>query len=200
MADGGPRRQVRGIRRIELILDTAEALFAEVGYDATTTNAIAAAAAISPGSLYQFFPNKLAIAEALTARYVAGLDDVYGRILAASPGGAQVPALIDQLVEALVTFNAASPGARALMAGAEVSPDLVTVVAPLHAAMCDRAEDIVGATAPTLTAGQRKRTADVCIHVVRALMPAIVAAPPAERADAATELKRVLVGYLSTPR
>ncbi|WP_207943797.1 helix-turn-helix domain-containing protein, partial [Actinomadura sp. KC345] len=36
---------------------------------AATTNRIAAAAGISPGSLYQFFPNKEAIAEALADRF-----------------------------------------------------------------------------------------------------------------------------------
>src|SRR6266511_1332655 len=49
------------------ILDAAAGVFADAGYERATTNAIAAAAGISPGSLYQFFPNKEAIAEALAA-------------------------------------------------------------------------------------------------------------------------------------
>ncbi|OWY61551.1 hypothetical protein B7486_63205, partial [cyanobacterium TDX16] len=64
-----PKRQERGLKRIALILDTAERVFTEVGYDAATTNLIASEAGISPGSLYQFFANKEAIAEALAARY-----------------------------------------------------------------------------------------------------------------------------------
>ncbi|OHV61266.1 hypothetical protein BCD48_40105 [Pseudofrankia sp. BMG5.36] len=65
--------------------------------------------------------------------------------------------------------------------------------------MCDRAEEVVAAIAPALTPVKRRRTADVCIHVARALMPGILAAPPADRGDAATDLKRVLVGYLRMP-
>ena len=38
------RRQARGERRIALLLDTAAEVFAEVGYEAATTNAIAARA------------------------------------------------------------------------------------------------------------------------------------------------------------
>src|SRR5258707_5795593 len=58
------RRQKRGVLRVEEILHAAGALFAEVGYDKVTTNLIAARAGISRGSLYQFFPDKEAIAQA----------------------------------------------------------------------------------------------------------------------------------------
>ena len=67
------RRQERGRRRMEQVLDVAAAVFAEVGYDRATTNAIAARAGMSPGSLYQFFANKEVIAEALVRRYAQQL-------------------------------------------------------------------------------------------------------------------------------
>src|SRR5207245_6697690 len=62
------RRQERGVRRAEAVLDAAEQVFAEVGYDQATTAAVASRAGISPGSRYQFFPNKQAIAQALGLR------------------------------------------------------------------------------------------------------------------------------------
>lgn len=62
-------QQMRGQRRIEAILDAAERLFATAGYEATSTNQIAAEAHTPIGSLYQFFPNKEAILRALVARY-----------------------------------------------------------------------------------------------------------------------------------
>ena len=46
------RRQERGVRRAEAVLDAAEQVFAELGYDQTTTAAVASRAGISPGSLY----------------------------------------------------------------------------------------------------------------------------------------------------
>ncbi|AEH09032.1 MULTISPECIES: TetR/AcrR family transcriptional regulator [Protofrankia] len=200
MTEDGPRRQARGIRRIASILDAAAALFTAAGYDATTTNAIASAAKISPGSLYQFFPNKPAIAEALTARYVDDLNAIYDHALAIGPGDpAATSKMIDQLVAALVAFHVANPAAKALLSGASVAPDLAMITAPLHSAMCDRAEEIVAAIAPTLTPREQARTAEVCIHIVQALMPMILAAPAASRHEASNELKRALVGYLLTP-
>lgn len=69
-----PRRQQRGLQRIEQILDAAETVIAGDGYETATTNQIASAAGISPGSLYQYFANKKAIAEALCRRYIEELD------------------------------------------------------------------------------------------------------------------------------
>src|SRR3977135_4573683 len=71
------RRQARAPRRAGALLDVASQEFAEVGFEAATTNAIAARAGMSPGSLYQFFPNKDAIAEALADRFVERLRDTH---------------------------------------------------------------------------------------------------------------------------
>lgn len=62
-------RQARSQERVNRILDVAEDLFGRQGYAATTTNAIAAQAQVPIGSLYQFFPDKTAILQALALRY-----------------------------------------------------------------------------------------------------------------------------------
>lgn len=51
------------------ILDAGERALIAHGYDGASTNRIAAAAGISPGSLYQYFPNKDAIVAAVIDRY-----------------------------------------------------------------------------------------------------------------------------------
>src|SRR5437764_9433138 len=83
------RRQKRGVLRVEEILTAAGTLFAERGYDKVTTNMIAARAGISPGSLYQFFPNKEAITQAFAAEATKQLHQVYDTIL--SPEGITLP-------------------------------------------------------------------------------------------------------------
>lgn len=66
-------RQARSQERVNQILDVAEQLFVQDGYSSTTTNAIARAAKVPIGSLYQFFPDKSAIIYALAERYNAQL-------------------------------------------------------------------------------------------------------------------------------
>jgi AcrR family transcriptional regulator len=64
-------QQSRGQERVNLILDVSEKLLLTKGYEALTTNAVAAEAGISIGSLYHFFGDKVAILEALIERYNA---------------------------------------------------------------------------------------------------------------------------------
>jgi AcrR family transcriptional regulator len=59
-----PKRQ-RGHERVAILLEAAARVFLEKGYDAATMTEIAAAANSSIGSLYQFFPTKPLLAEAL---------------------------------------------------------------------------------------------------------------------------------------
>src|ERR1700737_822831 len=64
-----PRRlQQRGQRRVNQLLDAADAVFAEIGYERATTNAISKYAGVSPGTFYQFFPNKQVVEESLATR------------------------------------------------------------------------------------------------------------------------------------
>src|SRR5580704_1179534 len=62
--------RARGVQRVAELLDAGAALFVENGYETTTMTQIAIRAGASIGSLYQFFPSKEVLAEALFARYV----------------------------------------------------------------------------------------------------------------------------------
>ena len=61
--------QDRSRDTVRRILDAAAQVLKERGYDGASTNRIAAAAGISPGSLYQYFPNKDAILTVVVAEY-----------------------------------------------------------------------------------------------------------------------------------
>ena len=60
----GQRRQPKQLRSrmmVEVTVEAARQVFSEHGFEAATTNQIAARAGISIGSLYQYFPNKDAL-------------------------------------------------------------------------------------------------------------------------------------------
>ena len=72
-ATAAPRkrpRQQRSRALVDRVLDAAARIFTEDGYRATTTNDVAAAAGVSIGSMYQYFPNKDALLVGLAERHL----------------------------------------------------------------------------------------------------------------------------------
>ncbi|MBD2594483.1 TetR/AcrR family transcriptional regulator [Nostoc spongiaeforme FACHB-130] len=74
-------KQKRSQQRVEKILKAAAEVFAEVGYEAATTHQIAAKAETAIGSLYQFFPDKLAIFHALEAIHMERVTAILSKIM-----------------------------------------------------------------------------------------------------------------------
>lgn len=68
----GPLRRVpvqgRSVARVQRMLDACANLVDEVGYDGLTTTLLAERAGVAIGSVYQFFPDKRAVVQALTQR------------------------------------------------------------------------------------------------------------------------------------
>ena len=100
-------QQDRARRRVAHVLDTADHLLATEGAEALTTTRVAEAAGISVGSLYQWFPDRDAIAEALALRYAEDFAHVVDEL------DTDVGAIVDAFADA---FRAA-PGFRAMWFG-----------------------------------------------------------------------------------
>lgn len=66
-------RQERARLKVALILEAAIRLLEKGGPDQLTTNAVAQTAGVSIGTLYQYFPNKRAILDALVEREMDGI-------------------------------------------------------------------------------------------------------------------------------
>lgn len=62
--------QQRSAKRVEQMLEACAKLIDELGYDGVTTTLIAERAGVAVGSLYQFFPDKRAVVQALTKRHL----------------------------------------------------------------------------------------------------------------------------------
>jgi AcrR family transcriptional regulator len=192
-----PRRQARGRQRIEQILHAAAAVFAEQGYDAATTNAIAAQAGISPGSLYQFFKNKKDIAHALAEHYAVQLSALRAEVFTVEDvEGSSLDDLVDAVLEPLVAFNLAHPGFKAIFARTDMPTSLREAVAPVHAAIHHRVTELIGAILPDRSNEGVARVATVAIQLVRGMMPLIANASEPERDALTAELRAVLASYL----
>lgn len=94
------RSQVRG----EQILQAAAEVFWEKGYDVATTHDIAKRAQTAVGTLYRFFPNKLAIFHVLEKRHKQYLDRTVPQLM--SPETFQLPlaVVIRKIVETYADY------------------------------------------------------------------------------------------------
>jgi AcrR family transcriptional regulator len=106
-----PQRDV-GRQRVAELLRAAAAVIQERGFEAATMAEIAARADAKIGSLYRFFPNKDAVAEALMRRYAEALQAEYDAIHTHA-ADATPQELADILIDLLVKLY---PQARALTA------------------------------------------------------------------------------------
>jgi AcrR family transcriptional regulator len=96
-------RQARSKATVDTILEATARVLVKHGFDGLTTNAVAAAAGVSIGSLYQYFPNKEALVGALIERHAEEMHHAVGKELArvaALPIAQAVRAMIELTIRA----------------------------------------------------------------------------------------------------
>jgi AcrR family transcriptional regulator len=81
-------RQARSKATVDAILAATARLLVKHGFDGLTTNAVATAAGVSIGSLYQYFPNKEALVGALVEHHI---EHTSGAVVAELARVAQLP-------------------------------------------------------------------------------------------------------------
>ena len=67
-------KQERSARRLAVFLEAAAGLFSEIGFEATTMQAIADRSNSSIGALYNYFPDKQSVAATLISQYAEELQ------------------------------------------------------------------------------------------------------------------------------
>jgi len=150
----GPLRRVpvqgRSVARVNRMLDACAQLVDEVGYDGLTTTLLAERAGVAIGSVYQFFPDKRAIVQALTLRnleaYLHRLVDRMEQEEAADWWGA-----VDAAIDEYIAMHRSVPGFRTLHFGDIVDVHLLdderdnnAVIAGRLAALLRERYEIVG--------------------------------------------------------
>ncbi|WP_354698991.1 hypothetical protein DSM112329_04691 [Paraconexibacter sp. AEG42_29] len=152
--------QARSRARVEAILDAAAELLAEGDIEALTLRAIAAAAGVPTGTIYQFFEDKPALIQAVALRYVAATVDVLDTLLVddAAPWDVTLADLIDGYADLI----AAAPAMRALWLAGAMSATTAKLAGEADDAIAARLQaDLtrrVAAGAPSV-AKRRRRTA-----------------------------------------
>jgi AcrR family transcriptional regulator len=116
--------QGRSVARVGRMLDACAELVDEVGYDGLTTTLLAERAGVAIGSVYQFFPDKRAIVQALTMR---SLEGYLGRIAArlAEANFSDWWEAVDAAIDEYIAMHRTVPGFRTLHFGDVVDVHLL---------------------------------------------------------------------------
>ena len=191
-------KQVRGQRKVEHILRVAEALFAEVGFENATTNAVAARAGVSIGSLYQFFSGKEAILEALAGRYLTQMRQAMGAMFAAD-GEYELDGFLTSVLEIAVKLQEQRPYFLQCLTTLRPSPS------PVIASLVDDVTDELSVGFAKLLQRGTTETdsklvrlrARVCVGVMTGVLPLAVYTRGRERAQVIAEVKDMMVRYLA---
>ena len=119
-AAGGPLRRVpvqgRSVARVQRMLDACAEIVDEVGYEGLTTTVLAERAGVAIGSVYQFFPDKRAVVQALIQRNL----EAYLRRLAERLTAAELSGWwdgVDSAIDEYIHMHRTVPGFRTLHFG-----------------------------------------------------------------------------------
>ncbi|WP_418960246.1 TetR/AcrR family transcriptional regulator [Streptomyces tritici] len=101
--------QRRRIERVKAILDAAEALLGEQGYEAATLKAIGERAGIPTASVYHYFRDRGEVETELLQRHMVRLrEQVTDRLGERAPHS--VRETVDMIVDPLLAYGRANPG------------------------------------------------------------------------------------------
>lgn len=187
-----PRRipqQKRGQRRVDGFLRAAASVISEMGYERATMSAIAQRSHSSVGSLYQFFPNKLAVAEALRNQYVRNVEQSW-LILGCQAAEMSAEGLTSRLVELQIEIIKNHPVLLALL-------DVPPVSHARRELIRTRIAEVLISHKPHMVRGTALRIASVVQQVSRGLLSLYARADATERTAIIEEFKSVLTGYLA---
>ncbi|MGD1941263.1 MAG: TetR/AcrR family transcriptional regulator [Leptolyngbyaceae cyanobacterium] len=191
-------QQARSQERVKQILDVAERLFVEIGYESTTTRAIASQAGVSVGSLYQFFPDKEAILKALAIRY---LQKQYQRFLDLhTPAAIALPLhqYVDQMIDVFDQFYTDYPGSRAIFAQLldTITWSKIEKIDDFEYQVIDELARFFHAREPSLEIAKCERIAMVITKTITELLWLSLGGDSEFRQDLVAETKLLTLSYL----
>ncbi|MFW2387538.1 MAG: TetR/AcrR family transcriptional regulator [Polyangiales bacterium] len=195
-----PRRkpsQERSRDRVERILDATASLLEDTSADKITTAAIAEKASVPIGSVYQYFPNKLAVLAELARRVMEQVDLETASLIAEDFGVLPWDQAIDRAIDATMQGYASQPGYLQLLLSIRPTPEF--------RAITDESNERVAAMLAFHPALQSVIPANRIQLVTRAAIQAanslqdwaLSEDDPETRNRIIAEMKTLLKGYLS---
>ncbi|MEV7801463.1 TetR family transcriptional regulator [Microbispora sp. NPDC088329] len=178
------------------MLDACAELLDEGGYDALTTTRVAERAGVAIGSVYQFFPDKRALSQALTRRNVElFVARVGGRFMVEDYAGwwDAVDVIIDEYVE----MHRSVPGFRSLHFGEVFDLDLLDSVSDNNTVIAGRLRALLLAEFGLADSEDLDRAILVAVEAGDAVLKLAFRHDPGGDPGIVAEAKQLVRGYLS---
>jgi AcrR family transcriptional regulator len=188
-----PRRipqQRRGERRVAALLDAAASVIADSGYEGATMSEIAERAGACIGSLYQFFPNKESITEALRAKYCEELCSVWSGFEEA--GRLSTDELVRGLLSETIRFIDDRPGLLYLFSLHKEEHDY-----SIRDLLRQRLARILLANAPLLSKSRAFLVSSVILQIIKGMNELYEQVSKREAKSFVSEYEKLLVCYLN---
>jgi AcrR family transcriptional regulator len=192
--DPNRKRNSRGEQRRQNLLRAAAAVFGRLGYHETTTNAIATEAGVSPATLYQFFPNKEAIASALASMYAREMAEAEQAI--DSEGALSFTEAIHELIDVCMAFNRTRPEFHTLVVDAPLSADAREDKRVLGQVFVDFIAVRLRRELPTLSRSEAVHHGQVALMIFRGILDELTIAPPSARPRLQQAMRDAILRYL----
>lgn len=189
-------QQLRSRDTVATILEAAARVFEESGIERATTNAIAARAGVSVGSLYQYFPNKLAVVRALIDRYQGDLRQVWDEVLTTRRAPRPLADTVGEAIDAVWHLAGKRPAFLAVLHSGRVDRAFAPMESRLLAEARSRIAGVGLAREPALSTEDALRISAVVSEMVHALLALAAGAPRAQRPRFIEEAKRAVASYL----
>ncbi|MDO5066918.1 MAG: TetR/AcrR family transcriptional regulator [Propionibacteriaceae bacterium] len=191
------QRSARGLARMAAIIEAAVVVFARDGVDRATTNAIAAEAGISPGSLYQYFSDRTDILRAVVRDYITRLGEVYGQVWPTIDTTTPRREMISALLAPLAEFKRANATFTMIYAHPNLPEELRQEVDGVNQAFATRLVDLLATRNPTLPRADLELAARQATALFRGTLPLLGTVTGDEQSDV-RELGVVIDAYLTS--
>ncbi len=193
-------QQKRGQQRVEKILIAAAEVFAEAGFAAATIQQIADRANTAVGSIYQFFPDKLAIFHALFKEHLRQTDILEAEFF---KGDIDCP-LLQRISEYLDPYTSyfEQPIPRCISLQDYLQPisglsELMVDLPNRVSVLIENHANLYRQRNPNLSIAKSKLLAEVAQHMCNSLFFRAIQSDELHRQELYAEIKDVLYCYLN---
>jgi AcrR family transcriptional regulator/transposase-like protein len=192
-------QQQRGKQRVEKILAAAAEVFAEAGFAAATIQQIADRANTAVGSIYQFFPDKLAIFNALFAEHMRLTEAIEAEFFAKNVDFPLDRGISEYIDAYAIYFEQPLPRCIVLQYYLQPVGELERMMADipnLQSISFKRHAHFYRQRNPNLSVAKSELLSEVAHNIVQALVPNALKSDEKYRQQIYGEIKDVLYGYL----